>query len=92
MVYLALATPGAEACDAGGGALRLQRREWHLRKISSVRNFGRPGYFYEWPDRRLHEPFLESQGTSFTGARQNVAFCPVGLSTVTWQSYSPSGS
>ena len=26
------------------------------------------------------------------GARQNAAFCPVGSSTVTWQSYSPGGS
>src|SRR6266851_682754 len=28
MVCLALATPVAKTCDAGGGALRSQRREW----------------------------------------------------------------
>src|SRR6266851_9450033 len=28
MVCLALATPVAKTCDAGGGALRSQRRQW----------------------------------------------------------------
>src|SRR5580704_8487888 len=28
MVSLALATPVAKTCDAGGGALRSERREW----------------------------------------------------------------
>jgi hypothetical protein len=29
MLRISLATPGTEACDAVGGALRLQWREWH---------------------------------------------------------------
>jgi hypothetical protein len=33
-----------------------------------------------------------SYGTSMIGARQNAPFCPVGFSTVTWQSYWPGGS
>lgn len=28
LLYLALATPVAKTCDAGGGALRSERREW----------------------------------------------------------------
>jgi hypothetical protein len=35
---------------------------------------------------------LGSYGTSMTGACQNVAVCPFGLSTVTWQSYWPGAS
>ncbi len=35
-VWGSLATPGTEACDAVGGALRPQRREWPVRKIFRV--------------------------------------------------------
>jgi hypothetical protein len=79
-----LATPGAPRLGGSGGSDTLGR--FPASGISGGRDVSKDGPIGP------REPFLESQGTSFTGARQNVAFCPVGSNTLTWQSYMPGAS